>query len=214
MRIMIPQPDRAEILSKCMYRKHFLSQAEIDVYKASTRRPRHVRPPCQPKRKPICQVIFGKPQSQLNPEEYARYRQLARMTSYFRSHEANLVKQKCAKRDTKRLIIETLGLEPVCARCGYDRYIGALDFHHLDPQGKDHDIVINSVGFDRSVAEARKCTLICANCHREAHRDDVPTGAGRPRMDRDPLLEPYMRAAGCTAEQIAAMRADRPEATT
>ena len=56
-----------------------------------------------------------------------------------------------------------------CALCGYDSYIGALQFHHLDPAQKEFGL--SSRGFTRSLErlreEARKCVLLCANCHAE-----------------------------------------------
>jgi transposase-like protein len=56
-----------------------------------------------------------------------------------------------------------------CVSCGYDRYIGALQFHHLDPGEKA--FALSGRGLTRSLArireEARKCVLLCANCHAE-----------------------------------------------
>jgi transposase len=56
-----------------------------------------------------------------------------------------------------------------CAACGYDRFAGALQFHHLDPSEKEFGI--SSRGVTRSLAAARaeasKCVLLCANCHAE-----------------------------------------------
>jgi hypothetical protein len=56
-----------------------------------------------------------------------------------------------------------------CAACGYDRYGGALQFHHLDPSEKEFGI--SSRGVTRSLAAARaeagKCVLLYANCHAE-----------------------------------------------
>ena len=56
-----------------------------------------------------------------------------------------------------------------CAICGYDRYIGALHFHHLDPATKEFGI--SRRGFTRSIQkmreEAAKCVLLCSNCHAE-----------------------------------------------
>jgi hypothetical protein len=56
-----------------------------------------------------------------------------------------------------------------CSRCGYDRYIGALQFHHRDGQTKEFGLADR--GLTRSLEavreEARKCTLLCANCHSE-----------------------------------------------
>jgi len=58
-----------------------------------------------------------------------------------------------------------------CERCGYCKYVGALDFHHLDPTQKD--FAIASKGYTRSWDSVRneidKCLLLCSNCHREIH---------------------------------------------
>jgi Helix-turn-helix domain len=56
-----------------------------------------------------------------------------------------------------------------CDRCGYDRSLAALHFHHDDPTTKAFGL--SESGITRSLArardEARKCTLLCANCHAE-----------------------------------------------
>jgi len=58
-----------------------------------------------------------------------------------------------------------------CQRCGYDRCIEALEFHHVGSSRKD--LGISSKGYTRSWdkvrAELDKCVLLCANCHRETH---------------------------------------------
>ena len=71
-------------------------------------------------------------------------------------------------RNTKRLCIEYKGGK--CEKCGYDKYDGALDFHHLDPSKKDFDISRKkSTNIDKLKPELDKCILICSNCHRELH---------------------------------------------
>ena len=71
-------------------------------------------------------------------------------------------------RHTKRLCIEYKGGK--CEKCGYDKYDGALDFHHLDPSKKDFDISRKkSTNIDKLKPELDKCILICSNCHRELH---------------------------------------------
>jgi len=57
-----------------------------------------------------------------------------------------------------------------CSVCGYDKYIGALEFHHRDPSQKDPKW---SRGWTlpRLKEELDKCDILCANCHREAHAD-------------------------------------------
>ena len=56
-----------------------------------------------------------------------------------------------------------------CQLCGYDRYIGALEFHHLDPSQKVFAMSQGgqTVSLERLRAEAAKCVLLCANCHAE-----------------------------------------------
>jgi hypothetical protein len=58
-----------------------------------------------------------------------------------------------------------------CERCEYDKYIGALEFHHLDPSQKDFSLSrSNKLVFNELVKnELDKCILLCANCHREEH---------------------------------------------
>jgi transposase len=56
-----------------------------------------------------------------------------------------------------------------CAVCGYDRYVGALEFHHLEPSEKRHEVGSYGVtlSLDAARVEARKCVLLCSNCHAE-----------------------------------------------
>jgi len=56
-----------------------------------------------------------------------------------------------------------------CAVCGYDNYIGALEFHHLDPADKTLSIAGygTAVSIDVLRREAKKCVLLCSNCHAE-----------------------------------------------
>lgn len=58
-----------------------------------------------------------------------------------------------------------------CQMCGYDRCMRALEFHHRDPSQKDFSIGANGTPRKWSVLkkELDKCTLLCANCHREEH---------------------------------------------
>jgi transposase-like protein len=59
-----------------------------------------------------------------------------------------------------------------CCICGYDRYVGALEFHHVDPAEKLHDVSRDGVtlSIERARAEAAKCVLLCSNCHAEVER--------------------------------------------
>lgn len=58
-----------------------------------------------------------------------------------------------------------------CIKCGYNKCVNALEFHHLDDKTKD--FAIGSKGYTRSweaiKEELDKCVLLCANCYREEH---------------------------------------------
>ena len=60
-----------------------------------------------------------------------------------------------------------------CVKCGYNKYPGALDFHHLDPSKKDFAISRKkNCSFDIIKPELDKCILVCRNCHAELHFDE------------------------------------------
>jgi DNA invertase Pin-like site-specific DNA recombinase len=56
-----------------------------------------------------------------------------------------------------------------CEKCGYNKCVDALEFHHIDPNEKDFTISGKSWSFDRLKNEVDKCILLCSNCHREIH---------------------------------------------
>lgn len=57
-----------------------------------------------------------------------------------------------------------------CIQCGYNKYIGSIDFHHLDPTQKDFGIARNQKNFGEShKKELDKCVALCSNCHRIEH---------------------------------------------
>jgi len=68
----------------------------------------------------------------------------------------------------KKLAIEYKGGK--CEKCGYDKYVGALEFHHTDG-GKDFGIAAKGYtrSWERVKKELDKCILVCSNCHREIH---------------------------------------------
>ena len=70
------------------------------------------------------------------------------------------------RRKVRAMAVEHKGGK--CVKCGYNKCIAALDFHHIDPTQKDVQISMNS-GWERIKEEIEKCILVCANCHREIH---------------------------------------------
>lgn len=59
-----------------------------------------------------------------------------------------------------------------CVKCGYDKCIRALEFHHLNPLEKDFGPSQNmNMSWNKIKIELDKCILVCSNCHREIHED-------------------------------------------
>jgi transposase len=86
---------------------------------------------------------------------------------YYRCKRCRMERVSRRRRKMKLILVAEAGGH--CALCGYDRCVGALHFHHLDPSAKSFHLSMQ--GVTRSLASARaetaKCTLLCANCHAE-----------------------------------------------
>lgn len=64
-----------------------------------------------------------------------------------------------------------------CLTCGYNRHVGALQWHHWDPSTKEREPSTLRSSADRNaLPELRKCVLLCSNCHWEVThgRRDIP----------------------------------------
>lgn len=87
----------------------------------------------------------------------------------------------------KRILVEEAGGR--CAVCGYSRCIVNLHFHHVDPSTKTFAI---SMSTGKSLAayreEAKKCVLVCANCHGEIEAGLRPSPSPQA-VYRDPLSD-------------------------
>lgn len=57
-----------------------------------------------------------------------------------------------------------------CSKCGYDKCLKAMHFHHLDSSKKDFTISgSHTRAWHVIKEELDKCALLCANCHAETH---------------------------------------------
>jgi ribosomal protein L44E len=76
------------------------------------------------------------------------------------------------KRRLRRKIELVTAVGSRCIDCGYDNCLGAMDFHHRDPGTKDFGLGHFNGSLERLTAEAAKCDLLCANCHRKRHASE------------------------------------------
>ncbi len=63
-----------------------------------------------------------------------------------------------------------------CERCGYNKNIAAFDFHHKNPKEKEFKLDMRKLSnstMEAILIEFNKCELLCANCHRELHSEDL-----------------------------------------
>jgi hypothetical protein len=96
---------------------------------------------------------------------------------YYRCGRCNVESVTARRRQIKALLVAEAGGR--CALCGFDEYVGALHFHHLDPAQIRFSVSLQGVtrSLARAREEARKCVLLCANCHAMVEaglRDLVP----------------------------------------
>lgn len=86
---------------------------------------------------------------------------------YYRCKRCRVEATGRRRRALKRILVDEAGGQ--CILCGYSRCHRALEFHHLDPATKEFQLAHR--GRTRSLrrlrAEARKCALLCSNCHAE-----------------------------------------------
>lgn len=124
---------------------------------------------------PTAKVIAGK-KRRLEGRSYCL------VCSPFKAHDPGAVIERAAKNEKfrrwqrkaraarKRRLVELLGGR--CCICGYNRECpAAYAFHHADPAIKG--FTISGRGLIRRwqdlVEEAKKCVLLCMNCHAEVH---------------------------------------------
>jgi 5-methylcytosine-specific restriction endonuclease McrA len=74
-------------------------------------------------------------------------------------------------RELKRFLVDLLGGK--CSICGYNKCLGALDFHHKGYKERAIGELIQNNNKSALIKEAKKCDLLCSNCHREKHYLDT-----------------------------------------
>ena len=108
-----------------------------------------------------------------DPEELVEHRRRRRNAKTYRS-----LKKRRQRR--KLELVRMRGGR--CEDCAYDRLPAALEFHHRDPSTKEFGLGNFQGSWERLLAEAAKCDLLCANCHRLRH-------AGLDERPGDPVVE-------------------------
>ena len=92
---------------------------------------------------------------------------------YYEANKAKAIAANAATRKKKRAAFQEWKATLSCTQCGFS-HVAALDFHHTDAKDKDGIVsdLLRSGKFKKARAEAEKCIVLCANCHRIHHYEE------------------------------------------
>ena len=100
-------------------------------------------------------------------------------------HQSYLSQQQRGLLRKLQLVAEAGGK---CGKCGYERNLAALAWHHLVPATKCFPLDLRSLSnrSERDIrVELEKCVLVCANCHAEIHSPSMEMGALLKKQGRN-----------------------------
>lgn len=79
-----------------------------------------------------------------------------------------------------------------CSICNYSRCEAGLEFHHIDPKGKDFAISAwKSLNTGSITDEVSKCILVCCRCHREIHANVILINGMTSTFDMNEFIKKY-----------------------
>ena len=101
---------------------------------------------------------------------FDRKKILERSKQWDRKNKSLRHKQWIKRKKENQEILHNLKVNG-CAICGYNKYDGALEFHHVNPKDKIFPLSADYMGkkTDDMIKELNKCILLCSNCHKEIH---------------------------------------------
>ena len=90
----------------------------------------------------------------------------------YKCRECNAARQSAKRMKDKQALVDHMGGK--CSRCEYDECLSALQFHHI--RRIDKEVNISRLLTDGKVKEAweeaKKCVLLCSNCHFEVEEEE------------------------------------------
>lgn len=98
----------------------------------------------------------------------------------------------------KLKLLDTFGGR--CEICGYDKNIASLEFHHKDPTQKEFKLDARKLAntkWENILIEAKKCQLLCSNCHRELHNPEMESNLIRDKLEIISHKEPQHSSKFC-----------------
>jgi len=99
--------------------------------------------------------------------------QKANQRKHYQDNKSRYLDNQKRKRDKNKQFIAEYKKNKSCA-CG-ESHPACLEFHHTDSTKKDIQIsrAMYDWGLKRLIEEVEKCELLCANCHRKVHYEEM-----------------------------------------
>ena len=106
--------------------------------------------------------------SQLRKAKGAEYSK-----KYYEANKKKSMLANAVHRKRKRTEFQEWKATLSCSQCGFS-HVAALDFHHTNVENKEGIVseLIRQGQFKKAKAEAEKCIVLCANCHRIHHHEE------------------------------------------
>lgn len=99
-------------------------------------------------------------------KDETEYHTRTRGDKYAHCKKCHHERQRISRRHQKEILVGEFGGK--CSKCGYNKCFDALEFHHINSGEKSFGLAaIWRIGLKKAREEAKKCILLCANCHRE-----------------------------------------------
>lgn len=113
---------------------------------------------CKPKICSICEVLLT--------DKNSYHKTKDKLHSYCKKCFNSFCRDRWIK--IKKWCMELKGGK--CIKCGYNKYYGALEFHHVEKKDKEFNFKkFRSLKKEKLLKELNKCILLCSNCHKEEH---------------------------------------------
>jgi hypothetical protein len=100
--------------------------------------------------------------------------QLANQRRHYANHKERVAAKTRRHRIKKKAAWVAFKKTLSCTKCG-ENHPATLDFHHVikDPSNKKINKLISQNAWAVIPAELAKCVVLCANCHRIHHHDEL-----------------------------------------